>query len=285
MPLPPHRPHSVPFELHCRFILLLPILLGSSCTAEEDWRSNRLFDPTYDYTYHDTHITIIDEKQKQRAISACKQSENMGKSIAIFGGSHSCSTSSWMLRDILKQYLDAKITTYSIGGQGFSSLQGSIQEQVAGCESHDIYILWASTNDFHGNQEPGYVTDYTEADNFNEKRRISQCGGINYCIQKLRRKNPQAKIFLFGSLKFFTSERGFNWYTTATNDLGYTYPQYIQLQESCALQAGIPFYHQYKEIPINLYNFKMCFTADHLHHNATGYANIAYHQLEFLATH
>lgn len=272
------------FRLLCYWILLSPLTLWA-CTSDEDENSNPLFDPTYDYTYHDTHIVILDEEQKKRAIAACQGCANYGKSIGIFGGSHSCSASSWMQRYILETHLNATVKTYGVGGQGFATLSGSIQQQVDKAGVHDIYILWCSTNDFNGNREPGYITDYTEADRYNIRRRISQCGGINYCIRALRQKNPNARIYLFGSLKYFKSEAGFNEYSGRTNNIGFTYPQYIQMQAACAQAARIPFFDQYHTIPIDLSNFKMCVMSDLLHYNATGYANIAYQQLEFLATH
>lgn len=240
---------------------------------------------SFDYEYYNQHIVIIDSAQMQRAIAACANSSNYGKSVGIFGGSHSCTTYSWIQRQCLERYLNLNVTVYGVGSHGFSSLQGSIQDQVDAAGKHDIYILWASTNDFSGNREPGRVTDFTTADGYAPERRTTQCGGINYCIDQLRRKNPEAKIYLFGSLKFFTSEKGYRWDTRATNKLGYTYRQYIELEEAVAAQAGIPFFDQYHTIPIDEHNFRMCFMPDLLHHSATGYANIGFHQLEFIATH
>ena len=79
----------------------------------------------------------------------------------------------------------------------------SDQWQVELANKHDIYILCASTNYYTNMHDVGMVADYTEAGGFDESKRVTQCGGINYCIKKLRVKNPECTICLFTSLKFF----------------------------------------------------------------------------------
>lgn len=73
------------------------------------------------------------------------------------------------------------ITNYGVPGAGFSSLQGkSLQQQVDEAGVFDIYILWASTNDYTNKRAIGEYTDYTEFDGYNEEKLVTQAGGINY---------------------------------------------------------------------------------------------------------
>ena len=110
---------------------------------------------------------------------------NFGKSIAVFGGSLSVNDESDAAKQMWADLLDAEITTYGAGGAGFSLEQGySIQHQVDTAGLHDIYILWASTNDFTNCRDVGTWKDYTAYDGYDESRLSSQCGGINYCIRK-----------------------------------------------------------------------------------------------------
>ena len=55
----------------------------------------------------------------------------------------------------------------------------------------------------------GSPTDYTEADEYDEGKLGTQCGGMNYCIRHLRQLNPHAQIYIFGSLPFFEHEGGY----------------------------------------------------------------------------
>ena len=48
------------------------------------------------------------------------------------------------------------VKDYGIPGHGYSSLQGSIQNQVDMCDLKDIYVLWSSNNDFLNNHHLFY---------------------------------------------------------------------------------------------------------------------------------
>ncbi|HEX5555831.1 MAG TPA: hypothetical protein VFX43_21490, partial [Chitinophagaceae bacterium] len=78
-----------------------------------------------------------------------KKSFNYGKSVAVFGGSVSEIPASDSAKVLWKRYLGMDVTNFGVGGAGFSSLQGkSMQQQVDEAGVFDIYILWASTNDY-----------------------------------------------------------------------------------------------------------------------------------------
>ena len=48
------------------------------------------------------------------------------------------------------------VTNHGVAGAGFSSLQGkSLQLQVNEAGVFDIYILWASTNDYTNHRDVG----------------------------------------------------------------------------------------------------------------------------------
>jgi hypothetical protein len=133
---------------------------------------------------------------------AIKNSLNYGKSVAVFGGSVSVIPASETAKDIWRERLGMSVTTYGVSGAGFSSLQGkSLQQQVDEAGVFDIYILWASTNDYNNKRENGSYTDYTEFDGFDREKLITQAGGINYCIKKIYALNPNATIYLFMRIK------------------------------------------------------------------------------------
>ncbi len=143
--------------------------------------------------------------------STLKKSFNYGKSVAVFGGSVCVIPESDSAKDMWKQYLGMTISNYGVGGAGFSSLQGkSLQQQVDSAAMYDIYILWASTNDYTNQREVGLYTDYTEFDGYDREKLTSQAGGINYCIKRIYEINPDATIYFFTSSKAFNNRGGYD---------------------------------------------------------------------------
>lgn len=218
--------------------------------------------------------------------SPYRGTHNFGKSIAVFGGSLSVNDESDAAKQMWADLLDAEITTYGAGGAGFSLEQGySIQHQVDTAGLHDIYILWASTNDFTNCRDVGTWKDYTAYDGYDESRLASQCGGINYCIRKILEKNPEATIFFFTSLRFFSSESGHNPFSEQANGTGFTFADYIEGQKACCANYGIPVLDQFSLQGINEFNFEKYYMEDHLHMNREGYLRIAPAQVSFIASH
>ena len=152
-----------------------------------------------------------------------------------------------------------------------------------GAAVHDIYILWCSTNDYNGNRECGEWSDYTELDSYDESKLVTQCGGINYCIKKLLEKNPKAEIYLFTSLRFFSSEAGYNPFSESTNGTGKTFSYYVEQQKKCCEHYGIPVLDQFNFQCINIFNYTQYYKSDKLHMTEEGYAKIGYQQAQFLA--
>ena len=187
-------------------------------------------------------------------------------------------------KQIWADLLKAQVTTYGVGGAGFSSMQGySIQRQVDTAGVHDVYVLWASTNDFNGGRECGSWQDYTELDGYDESRLATQCGGINYCILALRRKNPQARIYFFTSLRFFRRDSGHNPYSTDVNATGLNFADYVKAQIECCRYHGVPVLDQFSLQDIDEHNFETFYLPDKLHMNADGYRRIGPVQAAFLA--
>ena len=206
-----------------------------------------------------------------------KESFNYGKSVAVFGGSVSVIPASDSAKILWEKYLGMTITNYGVSGAGFSSLQGkSLQQQVDEAGLFDIYILWASTNDYTNKREIGSYTDYTEFDEYDEEKLTTQAGGINYCIKKIYEINPQAIIY------FFTSSKAFN-------DRGAYDPfyekgmvQYVEMQKMICELYGIPFLDQFTLGGYNIFN-KDLYYRDPIHMNTLGYKKLGQLQVSFLA--
>lgn len=206
-----------------------------------------------------------------------KASFNYGKSVAVFGGSVSVIPESNSAKDVWEKQLGLTITNYGVSGAGFSSLQGkSMQQQVDEAGVFDIYILWASTNDYTNNREVGSYTDYTEFDNYNTKKLTTQAGGINYCIKKIYEINPKATIY------FFTSSKAFN--DRGAYDPFYTegMVQHVKMQKMICELHGIPVLDQFLLGGYNIYN-KDLYYRDPIHMNVLGYKKLGELQVSFLA--
>ena len=211
-------------------------------------------------------------------------SPSCGKSIAVFGGSLSSVPESDAAKTIWADMLGSEVTTYGVGGAGFSSQQGhSLQQQVDEAGVHDIYVLWASTNDYVNNRPCGSWTDYTEYDNYNPEALVTQCGGINYCIRRLLEINPKADIVFFTSFRFFGREDGWNPYSLAHNATGLNFAQYVEAQKQCCAHYGIPVLDQFSLQGISPFNVEQYYLPDKLHMQRSGYEKTAVIQAYFLA--
>jgi hypothetical protein len=180
-------------------------------------------------------------------------------------------------KNMWKERLGMKITSFGVGGAGFSSLQGkSLQQQVDEAGVFDIYILWASTNDYTNKREVGSYTDYTEFDNFDESKLITQAGGINYCIKKISEINPKAKIY------FFTSSKAFNDRGAYDPSIADGMVRYVDMQKQICELHGIPYLDQFTQAGYNMYN-KHLYYVDPIHMNGARYQKLGELQVAFLA--
>lgn len=206
-----------------------------------------------------------------------KESFNYGKSVAVFGGSVSVIPASDSAKILWKRYLGMTITNYGVSGAGFSSLQGkSLQQQVDEAGLFDIYILWASTNDYTNKREIGSYTDYSEFDNYDKEKLTTQAGGINYCIKKIYEINPHAIIYFFTSSKAFNDRGGYDPF----DEKGMV--KYVEMQKMICELHGIPFLDQFSLGGYNIFN-KDLYYSDALHMNTSGYKKLGELQVSFLA--
>ena len=227
------------------------------------------------------HITPSADRSAVSPYQGCK---NYGKSIAVFGGSLSVNKESDTAKQIWADLLGSEVVTYGVGGAGFSIDQGySIQYQVDTAGVHDVYVLWASTNDFNGGRPVGRWKDYTELDGYDTSRLSTQCGGINYCIKKLREKNPAAEIYFFTSLRFFTRDSGHNPYSADINKAGASFADYVSAQIECCRYHGVAVLDQFSIQGVDEHNYQLFYLPDRLHMNAEGYRRIGPVQAAFLA--
>jgi len=210
--------------------------------------------------------------------------KNYGKSIGVFGGSLSVNVESNSAKQIWANELHSVVTTYGVGGAGFAKGQGyDLQKQVDEAGVHDIYVLWASTNDYTNSQDIGTWTDYTALDGYNEDNRYTQCGGINYCIKTLLEKNPRAEIYFFTSFRFFSKEEGHNPFSENVNATGNNFAAYVKGQKDCCEYFCIPVLDQFNLQGINEYNYKEYYKNDSLHMTDDGYLKVGPVQAAFLA--
>lgn len=209
--------------------------------------------------------------------SSLKASFNYGKSVAVFGGSVSVIPPSDSAKILWKRYLGMTVTNFGVGGAGFSSLQGkSLQQQIDEAGVFDIYVLWASTNDYTNHRAVGDYTDYTEFDNYDTSKLVTQAGGINYCIKKIYEKNPRAQIYFFTSGKAFTDRGAYDpFYPQGMND-------YVEMQKKVCELHGIPYLDLFFQGGYTIYNEKLYYH-DPIHMNALGYHKLGELQVPFLA--
>ena len=206
-----------------------------------------------------------------------KGSYNYGKSVAVFGGSVSVIPASDLAKNMWKEQLGMTVTNFGVGGAGFSSLQGkSLQQQVDEAGVFDIYILWASTNDYTNKRDVGSYTDYTEFDGFDQNKLVTQAGGINYCIKKIYEINPNAQIYFFTSSKAFNDRGAYDPF--AEDGMA----DYVTIQKKICQLHGIPFLDQFEKGAYTIYNKDLYYT-DPIHMNEAGYIKLGELQVAFLA--
>ena len=207
-------------------------------------------------------------------------SPNYGKSVGVFGGSISSIPNSNYVKDQWRNLLAMNVTDYGALGFGFSKLQGSIQNEVNNCLPKDIYVLWASTNDLYNNRLCGTDSDYTVLDNYDDKKLTTQCGGINYCIKKLREINPDCKIYFISTFQSFKDKFGFD--STYVNGIGERVTDYIYYQRKCCERNNVKFLDLFHINIFNQSNYKNYFS-DTIHPNETGYKLLSYYILTFIS--
>ena len=215
--------------------------------------------------------------QSESSRATLTASPNYGKSVAVFGGSVSVIPPSNRAKEFWIKQLGMTVANYGVPGAGFSSLQGkSLQQQIDEAGVFDIYILWASTNDYTNKREIGSYTDYTEFDGYDTSKLTTQAGGINYCIKRIYERNPNALIY------FFTSSKAFNDRGAYDPNVPNGMAQYVTMQKMVCELHGIPYLDQFTLGGYSIYN-KDLYYHDPIHMNEAGYEKLGALQVGFLA--
>ena len=207
---------------------------------------------------------------------ALRASYNYGKSVAVFGGSVSVIPASDTAKGLWEQQLGMTITNYGVPGAGFSLQGKSMQQQVDEAGVFDIYILWASTNDYTNKRAMGSYTDYTEFDNYDVEKLTTQAGGINYCVKKIYDINPKAVIYFFTSSKAFNDRGAYDPFVSGGM------VDHVNMQKKICELHGIPYLDQFTLGGYNMYNKDLYYT-DPIHMNEAGYQRLGELQVAFLA--
>lgn len=220
------------------------------------------------------------------SISALSQTQL--KKIALIGGSYCLRPASLKSQSYWMEKLPIVIENIAISGAGFSTLSQdqNIQTEVFKiCENdaiYDIYVFWASTNDFKVSAPIGKATDYTKEDGFDDSKLSTQCGGINYCFKQIRDRNPHAKILFFTSMPIFNVGKiGYSQDETSKRGM----IQYVFEQINCCKRWNVPYLNLFIECGIDELNYFNFYEADLRHLNALGYELIREKQLDFLSKH
>lgn len=242
--------------------------------------------------------------KRRGAKSAYKLLPVANKSMAILGDSVSQNPESEIGKEMLRDLLGLEITTYGVGGSGWAintyakwtysantsciyQLQELLKEDAP---VYDIYALSCTVNDpIVMCKDIGKLTQcipYTKtedgADDLNDVKLDTMRGGLNYCIQKIYEKNPEAKIIIATMNKAFltqptssgfTIEAGYNPKDISVNTFNNTYYDYVKAVYETGSYWGIPVIDVYEKSGINLANH-ITFMKDEYHPNEEGYKKI-----------
>ena len=227
-------------------------------------------------------IELDTEPESDYSLSA-----NLGKSIAIMGGSISCKPESEVCKLYWCEQLGLQLTDHGINGAGFSTIEDNpgIQQEVDWCirakDEHDIYLLWASSNDFtKGDGIIGELSDYSEADGYDSAKLHTMMGGLNYCYHHIQQYSPEAQILLFTSLPIFN--KGKAGYESRYND-GIGMCHYVEAEIRWAQSHHIPYLDLFGWCQFTVNDYQPYYKPDQIHLNEKGYKLLQRVTTEFLA--
>ena len=242
--------------------------------------------------------------KRKGAKGVYRLSPNHDKSVVICGDSVSQQRKSEIAKNILKDRLGCKVKTYGVGGSGWgidAYAKWSYDTNVSGvmqieelvkddAETFDIYCLSCTLNDpITYTTDLGNISDaFPYAKNEDGSPDLSDnalktmSGGLNYSIQRIYEKNPNAKIVIGTMNKAFSTEdytnglgkdAGWNPSDTTKNSKGFTYYQYYQRVKDIAEMWGLPVVDVYGDSGINYINHDILMD-DGYHPNEYGYYRI-----------
>jgi hypothetical protein len=242
-------------------------------------------------------------KTNGRAALSLAGNPNSGKSIAILGDSVAAGTLAERSKSRLRGMLGSKVDTYAQGGAGWgitatpswatsNNISGVYQvNELAqpGAETYDIYLLSTTLNDPITHQSAigtidmcvPYAVDGAGNPDLTDPDLDTMLGALNFAIQRIYDKNPNAKIvigtmnksFLTSTTSGFGLAAGHDPSDTTTNSHGSTYYAYVQAVRSLGDKWGIPIADIYGKSNINQLN-KSETMADQYHPTVEGYRRI-----------
>jgi len=249
--------------------------------------------------------SVIDDgirlfKTDGRAALSLAGNPNSGKSIVIMGDSVAQSWKAERSKSRLRGMLGSKFDTYAMGGSGWAitatptwvtpnNISGVYQvNELAqpAAETYDIYLLSATLNDPITHQSAigtidmcvPYVVDGSGNPDLTDSDLDTMLGALNFAIQRIYDKNPNAKIvigtmnkaFLTSITSGFGLAAGHDPDDTTTNSHGSTYYEYVQAVRSLGDKWGIPVADIYGKSNINQLN-KAETMSDQYHPTVEGY--------------
>jgi len=212
-----------------------------------------------------------------------KNQPRVNSSIVVCGDSVSQNAPSEIGKERLRNEYGCNVETYGVGGSGWainSYLSGTYTNNVSGVyqieelvkptsDVFDIYCLSATVNDPITHQKAiGSLTDCVpylkigSDPDLTDPNLDTMLGGLNFSIQRIYEKNPNAriviatmnKVFLTNTSSGYSLEAGYDPNDTSTNSHGSTYYEYVEAVRSLGNRWGIPIVDIYGESGINELN-------------------------------
>lgn len=210
--------------------------------------------------------------------------------MAVMGASISVMPESSVCKDYWASAIGLDIRDYGIKGAGLSSLTQpgyGLQEEVddvafLGRPDYDAYLIWAPSNDYQKQVQIGSVTDYSQADGYNASHLTTMCGGLNYCLRRIREKDPDACILLFTTMPIFTNgAEGYDVNARGSQSMR----AYVDAQIDWCERNGIPYLDLFRDSGITRNNYSQYMLKDAIHLNESGYDLIRPITTDFLRMH
>lgn len=228
--------------------------------------------------------------QSALLISACTNDfdtlESIRPSVALFGGSYCTRQDASIAIKRWEEQCNCSITNYGVSGAGFSQLTQDenipfqVDKMLASNQQFDFVIFWASSNDFEkASNYCGTADDYTEVDDWDAVSLETQCGGINYCLNKLKEYSPNTIVIFLTSLPVFNrGERGYSKAYSMIDGM----QNFVVKQIDCCKNNKVLYFDQFNVVSFNIDNYSLYYENDRRHLNRNGYEYISGLQSDFL---